>query len=72
MNKNLLRSHVVRNGDSMERLAEGLGIQRSTLSAKMNEYRGAEFTQNEIRCIKERYQLTAEDVDEIFFDLSVS
>ena len=32
----------------------------------------AEFTQGEIRMMKERYNLTAQDVDAIFFDSKVS
>ena len=38
----------------------------------MNETNGAEFTQNEILKIKEKYQLTGSEVDEIFFNSKVS
>lgn len=72
MDRQMLRSYMVRYGDTGESLAAALGIQRSTLSAKMNEYREAEFTQGEIKIIKERYHLTAEDVDLIFFGIKVS
>lgn len=52
--------------DTGQTLAEYLGIARPTFSNKLNETRGAEFTQGEIRMLKERYNLTAQDVDEIF------
>ena len=58
--------------DTGQTLAEYLGIARPTFSNKLNETRGAEFTQGEIRMLKERYNLTAQDVDEIFFDSKVS
>ena len=67
MNKNMLRSVMVLNGDNNTDLAEYLGISTSTLSCKMNETNGAEFNQSEIRKIKTRYKLTPEQVDQIFF-----
>ena len=72
MNRQILRSYMVKYGDTGESLAAALGIQRNTLSSKMNEYRGAEFTQGEIKTIKDRYHLTADDIDLIFFDIDVS
>ena len=48
------------------------GKSRTTLSNKMNETNGAEFTQGEIAKIKERYNVTTEEVDEIFFTTKVS
>lgn len=44
----------------------------SRLNAKINEYRGAQFRQNEIAAIQEHYGLTAEEVNEIFFTKAVS
>lgn len=67
MNKNLLRSIMVLHDDTNAKLADYLGITQNRLSAKMNEWNGAEFTQSEIRKIKERYDLDAEKVMEIFF-----
>ena len=58
--------------DTGQSLSEYLGIARQTFSNKINETRGAEFTQGEIRAIKEKYRLTAEEVDSIFFDQKVS
>ncbi|MBR5582972.1 MAG: hypothetical protein IKW21_00420 [Lachnospiraceae bacterium] len=54
-------------GDRNEDLAEAIGISPQRFSAKLNETNGAEFTMGEIRAIKIRYNLTAEEVDEIFF-----
>ena len=67
MNKNLLRSIMVLHDDTNAKLADYLGITPNRLSAKMNEWNGAEFTQSEIRKIKERYELDAEKINEIFF-----
>ena len=67
MNKNMLRSVMVLHNDTNSILAEYLGIADSTLSLKINETNGAEFTQGEIRKIILRYQLTAEQVMQIFF-----
>lgn len=70
MNKALLESKMKLFGDTGGSLADYIGISRSTLSAKINEK--AEFTQKEISMIKMRYELTAEEVDGIFFTLNVS
>ena len=68
MNKKKLESVMKLFDDTGQTLAEYLGIARPTFSNKLNETRGAEFTQGEIRMMKERYNLTAQDVDAIFFD----
>ena len=60
------------HNDTGQSLSEYLGIARPTFSNKLNETRGAEFTQGEIRMIKERYDLTAQEVDNIFFNQKVS
>ena len=67
MNKNLLRSIMALHGDNDTTLAEYLLISRSRFSAKINETGGAEFNKGEITKIKQKYHLTAEQVDEIFF-----
>lgn len=72
MNKRLLEAQMKAHGDIGSSLAEYIGISRTSLSAKMNERNGAGFTQKEISRIKERYQLTAKEVDEIFFAEMVS
>lgn len=66
MNKALLHSFMVRHGDTQLTLAMAMGISLSRMNAKINN-KSAEFTQSEILFIKNRYKLTATDVDEIFF-----
>lgn len=72
MNKKLLKSKMDLFGDTGDSLSEYLGINRSTFSAKINETAGREFTQGEITMIKERYNLSADDINEIFFTQIVS
>ena len=67
MNAKLLRSKMVLHGDTQRELAYVLRISEQRLSAKINETNGAEFTQKEIKEIKERYELTDEEVSLIFF-----
>lgn len=69
MNKNKLKAKMVEHGDTSEILAKCLGIHRSSLSAKMNGYRGAEFNQTEIKTMATRYHMTDSEIAEIFFDL---
>ena len=66
MNKDLLRSVMVLNGDTNKSLAASLGITEQSVSNKINE-NGTEFKQGEIGRIKARYNLTSEQVDLIFF-----
>lgn len=65
MNCNLLKFYMRENKDTMEALAEVLGIHYNTLSLKLNGKR--EFTQAEIKIISVRYLLTAEEVVKVFF-----
>lgn len=66
MNKALLHSFMVRFGDTQLTLAMAMGISLSRMNAKINN-KAAEFTQSEILFIKNRYKLTARELDEIFF-----
>lgn len=54
------------HGESQQNLADYLQMSLSRLNAKINEYRGAQFRQNEIAAIQEHYGLTAGEVNEIF------
>lgn len=67
MNKNKFVSKYKLFGDTQEMLADAIGISVQRLNAKINRTGGAEFTMSEIRAIKIRYDLKAEEVDEIFF-----
>lgn len=66
MNSALLKSVIVKNNDTQAILAAFLGISLSNLNEKING-KNASFRQTEISAIKERYSLSAQDVDAIFF-----
>ena len=66
MNSKLLRSLMVLHGDTNASLAAYLGIPANSVSNKINE-NGTEFKQREISKIMRRYDLSAEQVREIFF-----
>lgn len=71
MNTNLLKSFMARHGETQESLASVLGISRVTFNRKIRN-NGADFTQGEIMAIKEHYDLSADEVDRIFFAKKVS
>lgn len=52
--------------DTNETLAEALNISRQTMSAKINGK--VDFKQSEIKIIVERYKLTPEETEQIFFN----
>lgn len=66
----LFRYHMGRNGDTQETLAEALGMSQSGLSSRINGH--VDFRQNEMNMIRARYQLTAEEMQNIFFAGAVS
>lgn len=66
MNAQMLRSIMVLHGDTNKDLAKLLGKSEQSVSNKINE-KGTEFTQGEIAKIKAKYNLTAEEVEAIFF-----
>lgn len=70
MNANKLRAVMVLNGDNGIALSRALGVSQQTLSAKITGKR--EFTQGEIWKIKDRYRLSAGEIDDIFFAKAVS
>ncbi len=72
MNKALLESKMKLHGDNQSKLADALGISLARFNAKLNKTQGAQFTQGEIQKVKERYNLTGEEVDTIFFNKVVS
>ena len=67
-----MKSIMVLHGDTSAVLAGAIGVSPQTFSAKINERNGAEFTQSEISKIRERYNLSPEEVDDIFFKEKVS
>ncbi len=72
LNVLLLKSKMILNGDNNTTLSKFLGISRQTLANKMNGNNGSEFYQSEISSIKKRYNLTASEIDDIFFNQKVS
>ena len=66
MDKAKLKSCMALYGDTNKELADYLEISEQSVSNKINE-NGTEFKQGEIRKIKDRYNLTPEEVDAIFF-----
>lgn len=66
MNGIMLKSIMVLHGDTIADLAKYLDISPQSVSGKINE-RGTEFKQGEIAAIKERYNLSAAQVEAIFF-----
>ena len=58
---------MVLNGDTLATLSEVVGCTKETLSKKINEWEGSEFTQSEIKAVKDYYNLTPQEVDSIFF-----
>ena len=72
MNKAKLESKMKLHGDNQSKLAKALGISLARFNAKLNETNGAQFTQGEIQKVKERYNLTGEEIDAIFFKNNVS
>ena len=65
MYTNMLKAAMTAYGDTQEKLAEAIGISASNFSDKVNGK--VSFRQSEIAAIKERYHLSADDVDRIFF-----
>ena len=67
LNKKLLKAKMIIYGDTNESLASAIQLSPQRLSAKINETNGAEFTAGEIKIIIKRYNLTADEVFDIFF-----
>jgi len=67
MNKRMLESKMKMHGDTNHSLAKAIGISAQSFSAKKNETNGKEFRLSEIDKIKSRYNLTADEINIIFF-----
>jgi DNA-binding XRE family transcriptional regulator len=67
MNSKLLRSIMVMHGDTNKTLAEFLDVSEQSVSNKINE-NGTEFKQGEIKMIAEKYSLSPEQIQDIFFN----
>ena len=65
MDKNLLRFFMGKHGDNQETLANAINMSQSALSERINGK--IDFRKKEIEAIRTRYELTAEDLQAIFF-----
>lgn len=72
MNVKELRIEMLKHDDSGGDLAKFLGISKTTLSKRFNNKGNSDFSRVEIMSIKDRYNLSPERVDEIFFGEEVS
>ena len=67
MDTNKLKGKIIENGDTQAQLAAAIGMSASNLNDKI--LGKVSFRQDEIAQIKDRYNLTAVEVDEIFFSV---
>lgn len=72
MNPDYLKMVMRRNNDNLNDLASALNICRQSLYMKMRyidagKERKQEFTQSEIRTMAKRYNLTPDEIVNIFF-----
>ena len=70
MNTILFRTHMLKNNDTQEKLADAMSIAQSALSMRINGK--IEFRQNEINFIRKRYKLSDQETVDIFFTDKVS
>lgn len=66
MNKNLLKSYIMRYDGNQDNLAKAMNLSRARLSARINE-NGGSFSIREMSFIKDRYHLDDKDFVAIFF-----
>lgn len=67
MNSSKLKAKIVENDDTQAQLAAAICISPSNLNDKINGK--VSFRQDEIAAIRNRYHLSAIEVDSIFFDV---
>lgn len=65
LNSRKLKAVMVEHGDRQQDLAKYLGISENALSNKIT--RKNDFVLREVKNIIKRYNLTAVDIEEIFF-----
>ena len=66
MNKNAFKSLIILKGDTQKDVADALGVTEQTVGDKLNGV--SDFKQSEIKILIDRYDLTPEQVNDIFFD----
>lgn len=70
VNTQLIRSVIVKNGDTQALLASALGLAVSALNARIHGQ--VDFRRKEINLIRKRYNLSPEETMDIFFSEAVS
>lgn len=70
-NMNLLKSKIVENGLSIEKIVESIGINKSTFYRKLAN-KGENFTVEEVYKIASTLNLSAREVNSIFFNINVA
>ena len=70
MNKALMKAVIAKNNDTQEALAHALNLPQSAVSNRINGK--IDFRVSEITRIRKRYNLTAKETVDIFFDSAVS
>lgn len=63
--KDLFRAKVMERGKTMRDAALVMGCSEATLSRKINGI--SDFTRNEIQLFRQAFDLSADDVENIFF-----
>lgn len=72
MKANVLKGFIAINEETLDDLADALGINTQTLYSKMAGRRGQKFTKGEIAFIRVRYHLLDSDIIRIFDDYDAS
>lgn len=72
MNVNLFKANMVKRGEAGKDIANLLGMAESTFSLKLNERKNSkgnvsEFTKSDIEKLKNHWELTNEEIIDIFF-----
>lgn len=70
MNKTLFKIFMIKNRDNQTTLAKAMGMAQSALNDRINGK--TEFRANEINFIRKRWNLTDQEVVDIFFTAEVS
>lgn len=64
MNSNELKAEMIRHGETCGMLAKALRISPATMTSRLKGEK--DFTRKEIKIIKDRYDLSAQRIVEIF------
>lgn len=67
MNIALFKYYMAKNSETMSTLAAALGKCKATVSNCVNGNTKSEFNRMDIKILKERWKLTPEQVDKVFF-----